>query len=147
MAQTKSKPETAFDVMPQLEVPAAVRDIAEKGVAQAKDAYAKLKVVADQTTEMVEGAYATASKGASTLGLKSIETARTNANAMFDHAMALFSVKSVSDAIEMQTAFIRQQTEAYSAQAKEMGELVQKLATEMSAPVKASMEKALKVQA
>ena len=43
MAQAKAKSESTFDVMPQIEVPAAVREIAEKGVAQAKDAYAKLK--------------------------------------------------------------------------------------------------------
>ncbi len=147
MAQAKAKSESTFDVMPQLEVPAAVREIAEKGVAQAKDAYAKLKVVTDQTTEMVEGAYASASKGFSTLGMKSIETARINTNAAYDHALAMFSVKSLSDAVELQTAFLRKQTEAMTAQAKDMGELVQKLATEASAPVKATLEKTFKLNA
>ena len=44
MAQPKTKSdsiESPFDTVTKLEVPAAVRDFAEKGVAQAKDAYVK----------------------------------------------------------------------------------------------------------
>jgi phasin len=147
MAQTKSKTESAFDSVIPMDVPVAMRDMAEQGVAQAKDAYAKMKVVADQTTELVEGTYASTFKGLSTLGQKSIETARANSNAAFDHAMAMFGVKTISDAIELQTAFMRKQSESMTAQAKEMGELVQKLAGDVTAPVKTTMEKAMKLSA
>ena len=147
MAQTKSKTESAFDSVIPMDVPVAMRDMAEQGVAQAKDAYAKMKVVADQTTELVEGTYSSTFKGLSTLGQKSIETARANSNAAFDHAMAMFGVKTISDAIELQTAFMRKQSESMTAQAKEMGELVQKLAGDVTAPVKTTMEKAMKLSA
>jgi len=148
MAQTRSKTETAaetaFDSVTKLEVPAAVRDFAEKGVAHAKDTYAKLKVAADETSDMLEGAYSTATKGVSTIGLKALETARANTNATFDHAMALFSVRTLSDVIELNTAFVRKQTESMAVQAKELGELAQRVATEATAPVKAQIEKTLK---
>jgi len=148
MAQAKSKAETAaetaFDSVTKLEVPAAMRDFAEKGAAQAKDAYAKFKVVADETSDMLEGAYSNASRGVSTLGLKALETARVNTNAAFDHAMSLFSVKTLSDAIELNTSFLRQQAESMTAQAREFGELAQRVASDASAPVKAQLEKTMK---
>jgi len=151
MAQTKSKTESAaesaFDTVTKLEVPAAMRDFAEKGVAQAKDAYAKFKVVADETSDMLEGTYTTASRGASTIGLKSLETARANANASFDHLIALLGVRTLSDAIELQTAFVRQQAEAMAVQAREFGEVVQSVSAEALAPVKAQLEKSLKFRA
>ena len=44
-----------FDIpsfeMPKFEVPAAFREFAEKGVAQTKDAYEKMKAVAEENTE------------------------------------------------------------------------------------------------
>src|SRR5205807_1547974 len=82
---------------------AAVRDFAEKGVAQAKDAYVKFKVAADETSDLLEGAYSSTSKGLSALGQKALETARSNANASFDHALSLLSVKTLSDVIEINT--------------------------------------------
>jgi phasin len=146
--QPKSRAETAaesaFDSVTKLEVPAAVRDFAEKGVVQAKEAYAKFKVVADGTSDMLESAYSSASRGYSTLGLKVIETMRANSNATFDHLNALFDAKTFSDAVELQTAFVRSQAEALTTQAREFAELAQKVARESSAPVKAQFEKALK---
>jgi phasin len=127
-----------------MEVPAAIRDFAEKGVAQAKDAYSKFKVVADETSDMLEGAYSNASRGTSTIGLKALETARVNTNAYFDHAISLFGVKTVSDAIELNTSFVRKQSETLAIQAREFGELVQKVSAEAVAPVKAQLEKTMK---
>ena len=64
--------------MPKMEVPAAFREFAEKGVAQTKDAYEKIKAAAEQNTEMLETVYSTASKGSTEYGLKMIEIARAN---------------------------------------------------------------------
>jgi phasin len=147
MAQPKSKfeaAETAFDSITKMEIPASVRDFAEKGAAQAKDTVTKFKIAADEASDALEGAYTSATKGVSTIGLKVLETARSNANAAFDHAVALFSVKTLSDAIELNTSFLRKQTESATVQAKEIGELTQKVATESLAPVKAQVEKSFK---
>lgn len=150
MAQPKPKSdsiETPFETVAKLEVPAAVRDFAEKGVAQAKDAYAKFKLAADETSDLIEGTYSTASKGVTALGQKALETARTNTNASFDHALSLLGVKTLSDAIELNTAFLRKQAETATQQVKEFSELAQKLSTEAAGPIKAQFEKALKFQA
>ena len=57
-----------FD-LPKLEVPAAFREIAEKSVAQAKDAYERVKAAAEEATDLLEDTYTTAAKGAADYNL------------------------------------------------------------------------------
>jgi len=132
-----------FD-MPSMEVPAAFREFAEKGVAQAKDAYEKMKASAEQSTEMLETCYSTASKGSTEYGLKVIEIARTNTNAYFDFVGSLFGVKSPSELVELTTAHSRSQFETMSGQGKELAALAQKVATDTAEPIKSGVEKAMK---
>jgi phasin len=130
--------------MPKMEIPAAFREFAEKGVSQAKENYEKMKTAAEECTGLMEGTYATASKGASEYGAKVIEAARTNTNAAFDFATELMSVKTFSDFVELSTAHTRKQFEALTAQSKELAALAQKVATETAEPVKESVTKAFK---
>src|SRR5215831_528878 len=62
--------------MPKFEVPSAFREFAEKGVAQAKENYEKVKSAAEQATDVLEDTYSTASKGCASYGLKLIEVGR-----------------------------------------------------------------------
>src|SRR5215813_7465675 len=87
--------------MPKMEVPAAFRDMAEKSISQAKDTYEKMKAVAEEATDMLEDTYATATRGFTDYGLKMIEIARANTNAMFDYTNDLFTVKSVAEVVEV----------------------------------------------
>jgi phasin len=128
--------------MPKMEIPAAFRELAEKGVSQAKENYEKMKTAAEEATDLLEGTYATASKGASEYGLKVIEAARVNTNAAFDFYNELMGVKSFSDYVELSTAHARKHFEALTAQTKELATLAQKVATETAEPVKESVSKA-----
>ena len=130
-----------FD-MPNMEVPAAFREIAEKGVAQAKESYEKMKTAAEEATEMLEGTYATASKGCSDYGLKLIETAKANSNAAFDLFGELLTAKSYAEVVELYTAYVRAQFDTVSAQAKELADHAQKVATETVEPIKGSFTSA-----
>ena len=132
-----------FEV-PNFEVPAAFREFAEKGVSQAKDNWEKVKAATEETTDLLEDSYATASKGAADYGLKMIEVSRTNTNAAFDFAGQLMTVKSLSEMVELSTAFTRKQFEAMTAQSKELTALAQKVATETAEPIKEGMTSAFK---
>jgi phasin len=135
-------PNAAFE-MPKFEMPAAVRDLAEKGGAQAKENYGKMKAATDEMTGMVEATYATAAKAATEYGLKVIEMTRINGNAAFDFIGKLVTVRSPSEAIELSTLHARHQFERVSTQSQELWALVQKIATDVAEPVKAGMSKAL----
>jgi phasin len=130
--------------MPKMEVPAAFREFAEKGVSQAKEHYEKMKTAAEEATDLLEGTYATASKGASEYGMKVIEAARINTNSTFDFASELMNAKSFSDFVELSTAHARKQFETLTAQSKELAALAQKVATETAEPIKESVTKTFK---
>jgi phasin len=132
-----------FD-MPQMEVPAAFREFAEKGVSQAKDNWEKMKAATEEATDLLEDSYTTAAKGASDYGLKLIEVARVNTNAAFDFASELMTAKSFSEMVELSTAHARKQFDALSAQTKELTSLAQKVATESTEPLKAGVTNVFK---
>ena len=132
-----------FD-MPKMEVPAAFREFAEKGVAQSKEAYEKFKVAAEENTAMLETVYTTASKGATEYGLKTIEIARANTDAVFNFVEAMFTVKSPSEFVELSTKHAREHFETLTGQGKELAGLAQKVATETAEPIKSGVSKAMK---
>jgi phasin len=140
-----------FDVpkfdMPKMEIPAAFREFAERSVAQARDGYEKMKAVAEDTTDVLEDTYASASKGTTDYTLKTIEFARLNTNAAFDFAGALLTVKSFSEAIELTSAHSRKQLDVLLAQTKELTALAQKVAADTSEPLKSGVNKAFKIAA
>jgi len=137
-----------FDVpkfdMPALEVPAAFREFAEKGVTQAKDNWEKMKAATEEATDLIETSYASASKGCASYVLKMIEISRANSNAAFDYASELFAVKSLSEAVELSTAYARKHFETATAQTKELTSLAQKVCTETAEPIKAGVTNAFK---
>ncbi|GLK85002.1 phasin [Ancylobacter defluvii] len=132
-----------FD-MPNLEVPAAVREMTEKSVQNARDAYEKLKSQAEETTDLLEDTYTTASKGVAEYNTLALEALRANVNSTFDYFSALLGTKSLSEAVELSTGHLRKQFDVLSAQAKDLSVLAQKVASETAEPIKASVEKNIK---
>lgn len=124
--------------MPKFETPAAFRELAEKGIAQAKDNYEKMKNAAEQATDLLEDTYSNASKGVSDYGLKVIEAARANSNAAFDLFGELLAAKSYAELVEKTTAYMRTQFDTATKQAKELAEHAQQVATKTVEPIKES---------
>ena len=120
------------------------RDFAEKGAAQTKEAYAKMKEAAEDATKTVEATLESAQAGSVELGLKAIEALRTNAENSLSHMEALLGVKSVAELFELQTAFLRKQAEVAVEQAKTLQETSKKVAEKVTAPGKSAAEKAMK---
>ena len=129
--------------IPKFEVPTAFREIAEKGIAMAKDNYDRMKGVAEEATEVLEETYGNASKGCSGYGLKMIEAARTNSNATFDLYGELLGAKSYAEVVELSTAFMRKQFDAMTAQAKDLTEEAQKVCADTAEPIKESFSNAI----
>ena len=121
-----------------------LRSFAEQGVEQSKEAYAKLKVGAEDAQKAIESTFETAKSIGSELSLKTIAAFRANAEANFSHLEALVGVKSLSELVELQTAFVRKRVEMTVEQAKEFQALTTKATTEVGKQVKDAFEKALK---
>ena len=120
------------------------RAIAEKGVEQSKEAYDKIKTNAEEAQKAMESSFETAKAVSGDLSLKTISALRANAEAGFSHLEALVAAKSISEVIELQTSFLRKRVEMTVEQAKEMQAVSTRAAEDISKPVKAVFEKALK---
>jgi phasin len=141
-AKPTATPFEAFSFpTPNFEVPAAFREIAEKSVSQARDAYDKLKSATEEATGLVEETFENARDGALAFSFKAIDAAQSNSNAAFGFARDIFGVKSVSEFVELQSAFARKQFEAVTEQMKELQSLGEKYVTTTTRPVTAKVEK------
>ncbi len=126
------------------EVPEQVRAFAERGVSQARDNYAKFKDAAETHNGTIEAVFTSATKGASAYSAKLMEFMKANTTSTLDFAQELLGVKSPAEAFELWTTHSRKQVETFAAQAKELGELTQKVASETVEPIKASASKLYK---
>lgn len=107
-----------------------VRDFAQKGVDHAQRNVAQMKDAASD----LQNAAAESSKGFQELSLKTLEIARSNLNAHFDFMDALLKSKSLSQAVELQSAYAKKQVEALGSQTKELSSIAQKAVVDGSKP-------------
>jgi phasin len=119
------------------------REMTEKSVTQTKEAYAKVKTVAEDATKALEATLETAQAGTVEISLKAIDAARGNAEHSLSHMEALLGVKSVAQMIELQTSFFSKQAEMMVDQVKVMQEASRKVAEDVSKPAKTVTEKAM----
>lgn len=147
-----SKTPKSTDVIENVEFPSfdvskatdQVRAFAEKGVEQSKEAYAKLKTGAEEAQKTLENTYENAKTVSTDLSLKTISALRANAEANFSHLEALVGAKSISEVVELQTAFLRKRVEMAVEQAKDFQAVASKAAEDVAAPLKTAFEKAVK---
>ena len=125
------------------EMPEAFREMTEKGVAHARETYAKAKVAGDEAADLFQNTYATIAKGVTDYNLKLFDIARTSTRAAFDCALELLGAKSPSEFIELSTAQMRKQFDIVAAQNKELCALAQQVATEAAEPIKTGVFKAV----
>ncbi len=119
------------------------REFAEKGAAQSRDAYAKMKSATEEAARTVESTMQSAQAGSVELGLKAIDALRTNADQSLSHMEALLGVKSVAELIELQTSFFRRQAETTVEQAKSMQDIARRIAEDVAKPGREAAEKAM----
>ena len=123
------------------EFPEAARELAEKTVAQTREAYERSKGTLEAALETIEKSYDAMGQGAAALNRKIIEIAQRNLNSGFDLARSLATAKTLAEMVELRASYWRKQFSALVAQAEEVRELSAKVAAEMARPIKARMER------
>lgn len=143
MAATKIDDVFSFSSFDPSKFSDTFRELAEKSLGQSKDAFAKVKEASEDATKTIEATLEKAQAGTVELGLKAIDSMRTNAESSLSHMEALLGVKSVSELIELQTAFVRKQAEVAVDQMKSMQEISRKVVEDVAKPGKEAAEKAM----
>jgi phasin len=142
-AAPKAAAKKAAQTFNSFEVPAAFREMAEKGVIQAKEAYDSYKSLAEEATDTIEDTFATMNKSATDMQSKALGAAKSQFNAGFDFVEKMLGVKSLAEAIEVQTQFARSQFDTFTAQAKEFQEMASKVQADSTKPFKDGVAKAM----
>jgi phasin len=126
------------------EVPEQMRALAEKGVSQARDNYARFKDAAETQNSTIEAVFTSASKGASQYSAKMMEFMKANTTSTLDFAQDLLGVRSPTEVMEVWSSHTRKQFETLTTQAKELTELAQRVATDTVEPIKTTASKLYK---
>jgi phasin len=117
-------------------------DMAEKGNAQAKDAYEKTSAASIEAADIFKNCCFTAVRGAQDYNNKFMEFAHANSNSAFEFIQKLYDVKSPSAFIELSTEHSRKTFETLTEQSKQLAALVQNATSATAEPVKAVTTKA-----
>jgi len=121
-------------------VPQAMRDLAERNIAQMREAYERSKDALEGVLQSWERSFDAAGQGAVALNRKIIDIAQRNINSSFDLAKSLAGAKNLAEAVEMQSSYWRSQLDTLAAQAEEVRTLSTQVAADTAKPIQRSME-------
>ena len=85
------------------EVPQAMRDLAERNIAQMREAYERSKDALEGVLQSWEQSFDAAGQGAVALNRKIIDIAQRNINSSFDLAKNLAGAKNLAEAVSQGT--------------------------------------------
>jgi phasin len=120
------------------------RAFAENGMEQSKQAYDKLRSNAEYAQKSMESTFETAKVAGTEMSKKSLYAMRTNTELGFAHLEALMQAKSISEVVELQTAFVRKSMELAMEQARDFQAASTKATEEVMKPMKDAFEKSVK---
>jgi phasin len=120
-------------------VPEGVRALAEKTVAQTRQAYDRSLDAFDSSLTTFVRSFDAAGQGAAAFNRKIVDIARRNIDASFDLAASLAGAKNLTDIVELQSAFWRKQFGVLTAQAEEVHALSTKVTADAAEPIKSQM--------
>jgi phasin len=120
-------------------VPEGVRALAEKSVAQTRQAYDHSLDAFDTSLTTFERTFDAAGQGAIAFNSKIVDIARRNVSASFDLATSLAGAKNLADIVELQSAFWRKQFGVLTAQAEEVRSLSMKVTTDAADQINSQM--------
>lgn len=121
---------------PNYEVPAEMRDFAEKSVEQARKAIDGFMGAARKTADTVEGSAQTVQVSAKDMTQKTFSYAEQNISAAFDLAQRLVRAKDVQEAMQIQAEFVRSQFSSMQTQMKEFGSMAQSAVSQTASNVR-----------
>ena len=127
-----------------VEMPKDALEFAQKSVDQAQVAYTKAKDLAQDNAQVFEAVTSAYKTGVVDFQKKAMEFTQKNMEQAFAFSRKLFSTKEFGEVVSLQQSFVKDQAEAFKAQAGELNEIAVRLTTETSQPLKSSFEKSVK---
>lgn len=128
-------------VEPTAALQETLRQAVEKGLAESRAAYNRVKEAADEATSALETSVTNASQGVIDFNTKALDALRANFDAGIDFAKAAINSKTMGELVALQSDHASKQVETFAVQAKAFGELAQKVTTDAVAPIRTQIAK------
>ena len=134
MTDTPDFAKQAEDMMAtaqKLAQPEQAQKLIKNGIEQTKVAYDKAAETITSASKEYENVLSAAQSGTQELSKKAIENLTANSAAIFEYASALANCASPTEAVEVQTDFVKKQLEFFNQQTKEFFELSSKVTSDV----------------
>ena len=112
---------------PDFGIPAEMRAMAEKSVAQAKQAFEGFMTAAQKAANLAEGQATTAHTAAKQASSMAIEFAERNMTSAFVLAQKLVQARDLEEMLKLQADYVRSQIDALTEQARDISKLTDRL--------------------
>lgn len=109
---------------PATEIPAAVREMAEKNVEQTRAAYLEFQKLARQSQELMAKSQGSSNQSVADVQTKAARYVEQNVEASFRLAGDLAQARDLQEYSEIQTRYAQTQVLTFQQQAKDLGRLV-----------------------
>ena len=109
---------------PTMEIPAAMREMAERNVEQARAAYTQFMDMARQAQDMVAKSSDAVASSAKEVQARALRYAQENVDASFSFASDLAKARDLKEFLEIQQRYAQKQAMVYTQQAQELGRLL-----------------------
>lgn len=110
--------------IPNMEIPDAVRQMTERNVEQARNAYSQMIEMARKAQDMVSRSSGAMTEAALEVQAKAMRFTEENIEANFKLAGELARARDMKDYFEIQSRHAQRQMQTYAAQAQELGRLM-----------------------
>lgn len=110
--------------MPNLEIPTAVRDIAEKNLEQMRSGYEQFMDMTNRAQEMVAKSQGAMAQSALEIQSRAMRYTQENMQAGFALAAELARARDVKEYLEIQSRHAQRQMQIYAEQAKELSRMM-----------------------
>lgn len=116
---------------PPFEIPPQMRDLAEKNVEQARQAYGQFMDMAKKAQDMMTRSSGAMTESAREAQSKALRYAQDNLDASFNFAAELARARDLKEAMEIQSRWAQRQMRTYAEQAQDLGKLMADAAQKM----------------
>jgi hypothetical protein len=124
------------------QVPATLRDLTERNIAQTRELYERSKETLQAILTSWQKSFGAANQGVVALNLKIMDIAERNIDTGFDFAMSLAGAKNVTEAMKLQSSYWQKQLGHLQTQAAELRSLSSRLTANVTAPIESQMSRA-----
>ena len=119
--------------LPNLEIPGAVRDLAEKNIEQMRKAYDQFIEMSNKAQELVAKSSGAMTENAIAIQARAMQFTQDNMQSGFRLAGELARARDLKEYLEIQSRHAQTQMQTYAVQAQELGQMIA-AATEKAQP-------------